>query len=170
MKTKKPELLAPAGSRAALEAAIEAGADAVYFGADAFNARMRAENFGAGEIGEAVKLARAYGVKTYITLNTRLFDGELQDALRLAATLYGDGADALIIADMGLAALIKKYIPDFEIHASTQLSGHSVYDAEALKRVGFSRMVCHREIDAAALKQLCSRSPIETEMFIHGAH
>lgn len=170
MKTKKPELLAPAGSRAALEAAIEAGADAVYFGADAFNARMRAENFGAGEIGEAVKLARAYGVKTYITLNTRLFDGELQDALRLAATLYGDGADALIIADMGLAALIKKYIPDFEIHASTQLSGHSVYDAEALNGAGFSRMVCHREIDAAALKQLCSRSPIETEMFIHGAH
>ena len=167
---KKPELLAPAGSRAALEAAIEGGADAVYLGAGQFNARMRAENFQNDTIGEALALARAYGVKTYVTLNTRLFDSELTDALRLSAELYRAGADALIVADTGIATLIKKHIPDLEIHASTQLSGHSVTDAQTLMKAGFTRMVCHREITRQALFELCRNSPIEIEMFIHGAH
>ncbi|MBQ4067436.1 MAG: U32 family peptidase [Clostridia bacterium] len=167
---KKPELLLPAGSRASLEAAIEGGADAVYLGAGRFNARMRAENFKDDELSAALALSRAYGVKSYITLNTRLFDSELNDALKLAASLYEAGADALIVADMGIATLIKKHVPDLEIHASTQLSGHSLDDARALSEAGFSRMVCHREITKDALFSLCKSSPIEIEMFIHGAY
>ena len=167
---RKPELLLPAGSRASLEAAIEGGADAVYLGAGQFNARMRADNFQGEELKGALALARAYGVKTYVTLNTRLFDAELYDALKLAATLYEYGATALIVADMGIATLIKKHIPDLEIHASTQLSGHSVLDAEALSMAGFTRMVCHREITRDGLFELCKNSPIEIEMFIHGAY
>ncbi len=167
---KKPELLLPAGSRAALEGAIEGGADAIYMGSSKFNARMRAENFSHEDMLSAIRLSKAYGIKTYITLNTRLYDTELREALSLCSDLYEAGADALIVADMGIAALIKKHIPDLELHASTQLSGHSVSDASALFDAGFSRMVCHREIREDALFDLCSRSPIEIEMFIHGAY
>jgi len=167
---KKPELLLPAGSFASLEAAIEGGADAVYLGAGQFNARMRAENFEGDVMKNALSLTKAHGVKAYVTLNTRLFDSELSDALHLAASLYEAGADALIVADMGLASLIRKHIPDLEIHASTQLSGHSVDDAAALRDAGFTRMVCHREITKDGLFRLCKDSPIEIEMFIHGAY
>lgn len=167
---KKPELLLPAGSRASLEAAIEGGADAVYFGAGRFNARMRAENFDGDDLREAIRLTKAYGVRSYVTLNTRLFDSELSDALSLCAKLYEEGADALIVADMGIASLIKKHIPALEIHASTQLSGHSTDDARALFEAGFTRMVCHREITKEGLFHLCRSSPIEIEMFIHGAY
>lgn len=167
---KKPELLAPCGSMAALEAAIEGGADAVYFGADRFNARMRADNFTGDDLDRSISLTKAYGVKSYITLNTRLFDIELSDALRLSATLYEKGVDALIVADAGIASLIKKHVPDLEIHASTQLSGHNANDARALMEAGFTRMVCHREITREGLMALCKDSPIEIEMFIHGAY
>lgn len=167
---KKPELLLPAGSRASLEAAIEGGADAVYLGAGRFNARMRAENFEGDDLRDSLALARAHGVKTYVTLNTRLYDSELSDALMLSAELYSAGADALIVADAGIASLIKKQIPLLEIHASTQLSGHSVADARALESAGFARMVCHREITREALFHLCKCSPIEIEMFVHGAY
>jgi len=167
---KKPELLAPAGSRAALEAAIEGGADAVYLGASQFNARMRAENFDSQSMRDAISLCAAYGVKTYVTLNTRLFDSELSEALSLCASLYNDGVSALIVADMGIASLIKKHIPDLEIHASTQLTGHNLGDCIALRDAGFSRMVCHREITREGLFDLCKSSPIEIEMFIHGAY
>lgn len=167
---KKPELLAPCGKRDCLIAAINGGADAVYFGLDSFNARMRAENFTKETCGEAISLCNAYGVKSYITLNTRLFDDELTDALKLAELVYEKGASALIIADMGLATQIKKQLPDFEIHASTQLTGHSVADAEALRDAGFSRMVINREVTAENLRYLTEHSPIETEMFIHGAY
>lgn len=167
---KIPELLSPAGSRASLEAAVEAGADAVYLGADRYNARMRADNFSGEDMRGALSLCRAYGVKTYVTLNTRLFDDELEDAVRLAAELYEQGVSALIVADMGLARLIKEHIPSLDIHASTQLSGHSAEDARELCRQGFSRMVCQREITKDELFLLCKNSPIEIEMFVHGAH
>ena len=167
---KKPELLLPAGSMESLEAAIEGGADAVYLGAGQFNARMRAKNFDGDELKTAFRLAGAHGVKVYTTLNTRLFDTELTDALHLAAKLYEEGADALIVADMGIASLIRRHVPDLELHASTQLSGHSTDDARTLEKAGFTRMVCHREITKEGLFHLCRSSPIEIEMFIHGAY
>ncbi len=170
MKNHSPELLAPAGNMDSLKAAIDAGADAVYFGADAFNARMRAENFGDEEAAQALSLCRAFGVQAYITLNTRLTDRQLPDAAALARRLWSAGANAFIVADAGLAAMLRKQIPDIELHASTQMSAHTEFDAAALKQMGFSRMVCPRELSRDSLTRLCSHSSLPIEMFIHGAH
>ena len=170
MNGRLPELLAPAGSPDALDAAIEAGADAVYLGAGDFNARMRAKNFTDGELEAALGKCACYGVKTYVTVNTRLYDRELPEVVALAERLWLCGATALIVADPGAASLIKERIPDFELHASTQASCLSVADAAALSSMGFSRMVCPREISLPELKYLCENSPIEIEAFVHGAH
>ena len=126
-----PELLAPAGSIASLEAAIDAGADAVYFGADVFNARMRADNFHIEEAEQALALCRAFGVKAYITLNTRLTDRQIPEAVTLAEQLWQAGADAFIVADAGLAAGLRRQISDVALHASTQMSAHTEYDGAA---------------------------------------
>ncbi len=172
---KQIELLAPAGSPEALAAAIEGGADAVYFGATNFSARMRARNFSENELDDAITLCRAHGVKSYITVNTRVRDTEIlpdgKNLPPLYETLSGlCRADALIVADLGAASLIRECFPDMELHASTQLSGVSSEDAAALKALGFSRMVCPRELSLAQITTLCDRSPLEIEMFIHGAH
>ena len=164
-----PELLAPAGSFRALEAAIDAGADAVYFGGEAFGARAFAKNFTRDEIAEAAKLCRAYGVKSYITLNTLIFDREMREVLEYSAFLENAGIDALIIADMGAASLIKQCIPTMHLHASTQFSGHDVNAAKMLAEHGFERMVAARELSRENLTRLCKESPIEIETFIHGA-
>ena len=164
-----PELLAPAGSFKALEAAIDAGADAVYFGGEAFGARAFAKNFTREEIADAAKLCRAYGVKSYITLNTLIFDREMREVLQYAAFLEDAGIDALIIADMGAASLIHKYIPTMRLHASTQFSGHERDAAKMLAACGFERMVAARELSREDLTALCKESPIEIETFIHGA-
>ena len=164
-----PELLAPAGSMRSLEAAIGAGADAVYFGAKNFNARASAENFSDEEITEAIKKLKKIGVKSNITMNTQLYEGELWDALRDAERVINAGADAIITADLGLASLIKKYFPEAELHASTQVCGENSENAKILSELGFSRMVAAREITLESLRALCLTSPIETEIFVHGA-
>ncbi len=168
-KIKLPELLAPAGSRRALEAAVRAGADAVYFGAKSFNARASAENFTDEEITEAIKYLKTLGVKSNITMNTQLYEGELFAALRDAEAVLNAGADAIITADLGLASLIKKYFPEAELHASTQVCGENVENAKILADLGFSRMVAAREISLESLRLLTENSPIETEIFVHGA-
>lgn len=165
-----PELLAPAGSPDALAAAIEGGADAVYFGSVKFSARMRAKNFDENEITDAVALCRAYGVRSYITVNTRVRDTEMDEVMDTVARLYKAGADALIVADLGVASLVRQQFPDIELHASTQLSGCSSADAVQLAKLGFTRMVCPRELSLRQISLLCSQSPIEIEMFVHGAH
>ncbi len=164
-----PELLCPAGSPEALDAAIEGGADAVYMGGVAFNARMNAKNFSNDALAEAVKRAHLYGVKVYLTLNTLVTDRELSsfvDAARLAARA---GVDALIVADLGGAAAIHRAIPSLELHASTQMSGHHSDMGAELKALGFSRMVLARETSAKNLAEVVRRSPIEIEYFVHGA-
>lgn len=166
---KKPELLAPCGSPEALDAAIAAGADAVYFGGSSFNARMNAANFGGDSLSEAIRKCRCFGVKTNITLNTLLHSRELPEVLKYVEKLYRLGADALIVADIGAAHLIHEEFPDFELHASTQMAGHCLSAAEELSKLGFSRMVAARELSELDLSTLCSKSPIETEIFIHGA-
>lgn len=163
-----PELLSPCGSYEALIAAIEGGADAVYFGGTAFNARMNAKNFDRQEIISAVSACREKGVKAYVTLNTQIFDRELKSALDHAAFLYESGVDALILADIGLASLIKKHIPDFELHASTQVTCHSLKGAEKLYDFGFKRVVGARELSKDNISKLC-QSRAEIELFIHGA-
>ena len=165
----KPELLCPAGSPAAFDAAIEAGADAIYLGLPSFNARINANNFTPADIGAAFSRAHAYGVKIYVTLNTLVFDRERDEFLRTAESAYLAGADGFIVADLGAAALLRKSMPDIELHASTQLSGHNVSAAEELKRLGFTRMVCAREMSEDDIRAFTKNSPIEAEVFVHGA-
>lgn len=165
---RRPELLSPAGSPLALHAAIEGGADAVYMGGSAFNARINAKNFSPDELSNAIGTAHSFGVKIYITLNTLVYDRELDEALFAAEDAYLRGADALIVADAGLAAEIKKRLP-IELHASTQMSGHNVDAAKALAEAGFSRMVCAREMSREDLRTFVSESPVEAEVFVHGA-
>lgn len=152
-----------------MDAAIEGGADAVYLGGSAFNARMNAHNFGGDALRSAVLRAHAYGVKVYLTLNTLVTDREMRDFVQAAADAARAGVDALIVADLGGAAAIHRAIPSLELHASTQMSGHSLHMAEKLARYGFSRMVIARETPAADLETVVRKSPIEIEMFVHGA-
>lgn len=166
---KLPELLAPAGSFESLKAAIAGGADAVYFGGGDFNARINAKNFTNDELKQAIEMLHNCGRKAYITLNTLVHERELPDYLRFAEFVYKAGADALIVADIGGAEAIHRHLPGLELHASTQMSGHNLAQAELLAKHGFSRMVCARELPKDDLEYLVKNSPIEIEMFTHGA-
>jgi len=169
MIKKLPELLCPAGSPEALDAAIEGGADAVYFGGASFNARMNAKNFGGDALRSAVLRAHTFGVKTYLTLNTLVTDRELPAFVDAAREALSSGVDALIVADLGGAAAIKRALPSAELHASTQMSGHSSDMGHELARLGFSRMVIARETSREDIRAVVQNSPIEVELFIHGA-
>ena len=164
-----PELLAPAGSPEALEAALLAGADAVYLGGAQFNARINAHNFDTGELREAVALAHRLGGRAYLTLNTLLWDRELPLAVTAAYEAASAGVDALIIADMGASALIRQSLPELPLHASTQMSGHNARFGEVLAPFGFSRFVIARETALADLAAAVRNNPLEVEVFVHGA-
>lgn len=169
MKKALPELLAPAGEAESLNAAIAAGADAVYFGGPAFNARMSAENFSIDAACEAIRRCAFYGVKSHIVLNILPYQREMKRLLNDAETLYRAGADALIVADLGVAAYIRRFFPDIQLHASTQLSAHNPEAVRELAALGFSRVVCARELPAPEIRVLCRETEAEIEMFIHGA-
>ena len=169
MKKPLPELLAPAGTPQALAAAIEGGADAVYFGGPAFNARMRAQNFTAESMRESIALCHAFGVRAYVTLNTLVTDRELPALVEAAHTAIEAGADALIVADLGAAAAIHRALPEAELHASTQASGHAAAAAKELAALGFSRMVLAREASALDMREFVKTCGMETEVFVHGA-
>jgi putative protease len=166
-----PELLAPAGSPEALSAAVRGGADAVYFGGRTANARNAAKNFSDGEIAQAVKFLRDNGRYAYIALNILHTDRELPEVLKFAELCVKSGAHAFIIQDLGLAQIIRNYFSrsDIKLHASTQAAGHNSDAARRLCELGFSRMVAARELDCDNLKYLIDNSPIETEIFAHGA-
>lgn len=164
-----PELLAPAGSPEALKAAVAAGADAVYFGASLFNARMSAKNFSERELAAAIDYCHSHGVACHITLNTLIFDRKEKEALALAETLCRAGADALIVADLGFARTLHRHFPELPLHASTQCSIHNSDGAALLASLGFSRVVVARELDRDNLAALCRTSPLPVEVFLHGA-
>ena len=166
-----PELLSPAGSTDALHAAIQAGADAVYFGGSMANARANAKNFSDEEMAYAINLLHENNRRAYITLNTLHTDRELNTPplLNFIEHCCSCGADAFILQDVGLSGIIRRFFPDIKLHASTQMAGHSLNAAEELARLGFSRMVIARELDSANLENLIDKSPIEIEMFVHGA-
>ncbi len=166
---KLPELLAPAGTPEALAAALDAGADAVYFGGTDFNARLRAANFTPEAMREGVKLCHAFGAKAYLTLNTLVTDRELPRAVEVAKEAYLCGIDALIVADLGAACAIHKALPDFELHASTQCAGHNAQAAAELKKLGFTRMVIARETSGEDMRRYLAESDLELEVFVHGA-
>ena len=163
------ELLAPAGGREALVAAVQSGADAVYMGFGAFNARRSARNFSDEEFRAAVSYCHLRGVKVYLTLNTLVTDRELPllaDAARVASAC---GVDAILVQDWGVLSTLQKIIPDVPLHASTQMSLHTLSGVEESARLGMTRAVLARELNRGEIAEICKKSPIEIETFVHGA-
>ncbi len=163
------ELLSPAGSPESVRAAVQSGANAVYMGFGTFNARRSAKGFTSDEMAEAIAYCRARNVKTNITLNILTGDREMDEALEDARFLYETGADALIIQDLGLARLIHTHAPDFELHASTQLTIHTLDGAKEARDLGFSRVVLSRECSLDEIRLITENAGVETEVFVHGA-
>ncbi len=166
-----PQILAPAGDMDALKGAIAGGADAIYLGLDLFNARIRAKNFTLDNIDEVVNLAHAHNVKIFVTLNIAIYDKEISTVLDYVDKLWIANVDALIVSDLGIASLIKKYYPDFEIHASTQCTVHSLSGANFLHHnMGASQVVLARELPKNEIEYIAKNSKAKTEIFVHGAH
>ena len=163
------ELLAPAGSMEALRAAVCNGADAVYLGADTFNARMNARNFSAADLQEAVVYCHVRGVKVHLTLNTLVLDREMPRAAELIRLAASCGVDAFIVQDLGVVSLCRQLAPDVPIHASTQMSIHSLEGVLEAAALGCSRVVLARELPAEEIAHICKKSPVEIEVFVHGA-
>lgn len=165
---KRCELLIPAGGKKQYIAAVENGADAIYVGGKAFNARVNAENFSDEELEKAIDYGHVRNVKTYITMNTLLDDDGLVPAFCQAENYYKMGADGIIIQDLGLGLLLKEKLPSFSLHLSTQAG---IYDAEGVKaaaRLGYDRVVLARELSFEEIKE-ATAAGIETEVFVHGA-
>ena len=164
-----PELLAPAGGLDQMLAAIAAGADAIYAGLDGFNARVSAHGFSDDEFARGCAVAHAHGVRVYVTLNVFVFDDELADAVALGAHAHALGADALIVADAGLACALRAAIPGVEIHLSTQAAAHSEGAVQlAAKELGVERVTTARELSVAEIGTLCATG-VPIEVFCHGA-
>ena len=163
------ELLSPAGSREALEAAVQSGADAVYMGFGAFNARRSAKNFTDDDFAAAVHYCHLHGVKVYLTLNTLLTDRELPqaaDALKKASAM---GVDAVLVQDWGLWHMAREAAPDVPLHASTQMSLFTLGGANFAAKLGMERVVLARELSARDIETICRACPAEVEVFGHGA-
>lgn len=167
--TALPELLSPAGDFECLVAAVSAGADAVYVGGKRFGARAYAKNFDTDELCRAVKYCHLHGVKLYVTVNTLVYDKEMGEVIDFARTLYEIGVDALIIADLGAIAEIRRAVPDLELHASTQMSVHNTLGADAAAELGCSRVVLARELSYKDIVSVTESCRAEVEVFLHGA-
>lgn len=163
------EILAPCGTFDALTAAVNTGADAVYLGGQAFNARMNAQNFSYSELVDAVKLCKYNSVKVYVTVNTLIYDNELKQLGEYAEQCAMAGADGIIVQDIGAARLIRQIVPDIPLHASTQMTVNSLQGALQAKELGFSRVVLGRELSYEQIANITRSADIETEVFIHGA-
>lgn len=163
------ELLSPVGDFECLKAAVQNGADAVYFGAGSFSARAFAANFDDDALKEAITYAKVRGVKTNLTLNTLIKNDEINDAIKLAEKAYNYGIDAIIVQDLGLARYLIKNFPGLAIHASTQMSVHNLEGVLELQKLGFSRVVLSRELSLQEIEHICKNSNVEIEVFTHGA-
>lgn len=163
------ELLSPAGDFECLKAAVQNGANCIYFGANLFSARAYANNFDDDELAKAIEYCKIRGVKTNLTLNILIKDNELESAFNVAKKAYESGIDAIIVQDLGLAKMLIKNFPDLPIHASTQMSVHNLQGVLELQELGFSRVVLSRELSIEEIEYICENSNIEIECFIHGA-
>jgi U32 family peptidase len=166
---EKPELLAPAGDRMCLIAAVENGADAVYFGLQRYNARIRANNFDGADLPEVMALLHRRGVKGYVTLNTLVFPAELPDLEITVRELICAGVDAVIIQDLGLARLIRAIATDLEIHASTQMSITSAEGVALARELGCTRVILARELSLSEIGRIRQAIDFPLEVFVHGA-
>ena len=163
------ELLAPAGSMEALKAAVQNGANAVYLGCGIFNARQSAKNFTIQTLTEAVKYCHIRGVAVHLTLNTLVSDKEMNEAAELIRQAATAGVDAFIVQDLGMVRLCKQVAPGVAIHGSTQLTVHSLSGVQVCAAMGMSRVVLSRELTREEIAHICAASPVEIEVFAHGA-
>ena len=163
------DLLSPVGSFECLKAAVQNGANSVYFGANLFSARAYASNFDLEDLEKAIIYAKTRGVKTNLTLNTLVTDTEFNDAFELAKKAYEFGIDAIIVQDLGLAKQLIKSFPDLDIHASTQMTAHNLQGVLELQELGFKRVVLSRELSLQEIEYICKNSNVEIECFVHGA-
>ena len=164
----KPEIMSPAGHWPQLQAAVEAGADAVYFGLKHFSARAKV-GFGLDELPTVMRTLHSRGVKGYITFNTLIFDHELRAAAESLAAIAATGADAIIVQDVGIAQLARRIAPDLPVHGSTQMSITSAEGVELARRFGVSRVVLARELALDEIRAIRSQTDLELEIFVHGA-
>ena len=163
------ELLSPAGGWDSLVAAVQSGADAVYMGFGAYNARRSAKNFTEEEFAQAVRYCHLRGVKVYLTLNTLLTDRELPGAAELLHKASRLGADAVLIQDWGVWQLARQAAPELPLHASTQMSLHTLGGARRAAELGLTRVVLARELSRRDIAAICRDCPAEVEVFAHGA-
>lgn len=163
------ELLSPVGEWDSLVAAVQNGANAVYFGANEFNARMNSKNFDREELKKAIEYAKLRNVKTNLTLNILIKNNEFEKAMDLVEYAYKCGIDAIIVQDLGLAREIIKTFPDLDVHSSTQMTVYNLKDVQEIERLGFKRCVLARELSIDEIKHICKNSNIEIEVFVHGA-
>lgn len=166
---KIPELLSPVGCIDSMYAAVNNGADAIYLGGKNFSARSSAKNFTMDELKFAIEYARLRNVKAYITINTLYKNSEIYDVLLFAQSMYKEGANAFILQDIGVANEIKKFMPNINIHASTQMNLHSLNGVRYIQKMGFNRVVLSRELSVLEINEINDNTNIETEVFVHGA-
>ena len=166
----KAEILAPVGSHEQLLAAVRSKANAVYLGTKNFNARRNADNFDNFNLNEAVKYCHSYGVKVYVTLNTIVFDKELNSLYETVKEIAKSQADAVIVQDFATVKAVKKICPTLPLHASTQMAVHNVSGVKVLEKLGFSRVVLARELSFKEIEKIVKSTTLETEVFVHGAH
>jgi putative protease len=170
VSARRPEILAPAGDHQSLDAALAAGADAVYFGLDeGFNARARATNFSTANLAETVARVHRAGARAYVTLNTLVFESELAHVEAVLRSVAAAGVDALIIQDPAVARLARAICPSLELHASTQMTISSGEAAGFAEDLGCTRVVVPRELSVQEIARFAAASPVELEVFIHGA-
>ena len=168
-KIKKIELLSPVGDERGLKAAVNSGANGVYFGAKSFNAReYAAENFDDKTIENAIKFAKLRNVKVYITVNTLVYNEEIDKAILLIKNIYNMGADAIIVQDLGIIDIVRNNL-NIPMHASTQMSCNNTYSVKLLEKLGIERVVLARETSIENIKEIRKNTNIELETFIHGA-
>ena len=166
---RRPEVLAPAGDREAMRAAVRAGADAIYFGLHGFNARARATNFDAAELGATIAFLHEHGVKGYVTLNTLVFDAELASVEAAIRACAAAGVDAVIVQDLGVAKMVRAIAPDMPMHASTQMTCTDAASVDFARDLGASRVILARELSLDDIAAIRARTDAELEVFVHGA-
>ena len=163
----KVELLSPVGNMESLYQAVHNGADAVYLGGKSFGARKYANNFTNEELVEAINYAHIYGVKVYVTANTIVYNDEVEEFVKYVTFLHKNNVDAVIMQDIGMISLIRKVLPNLEVHASTQCHNHNTYGIKCFKDLGVTRVVLDREMSLSEINNI--NIDIEKEVFIHGA-
>src|SRR2546421_4444390 len=159
--SRVPELLAPAGDWECAKAAIENGADAIYFGLEKFNARMRAHNFSEADLPKLMEFLHRRGMKGYVTFNTLVFENELAEAEQYLRTIITSGVDAAIVQDVGVCRLIRQLSPDFPIHVSTQMTITSAGGVEFARELGCNLVVLARECSLKEIEKMCRGSSVE---------